>query len=211
MRRAELGNRKRLISDDAKMYARNQRGPKESLKQTSWEAERISWLIVLARGGVGVQILPPEWGVNGEGLAIAVEGLEATLRGMLGREAQLPRVLFTDRGTGMYAPSGHVVHAYSDAVSKAGFRLYWGADARRQSPDMGDLLLHETAVSWFCSKMRREKPVVVPWAETRAQWTARAAKCLREINAKYNVAGLGRDFPSRLQQCKDNGGERLRK
>ena len=76
---------------------------------------------------------------------------------------------------------------------------------------MGDLPLHETAVSWFRSKMRREKPVVVPWAETRAQWTARAAKCLREINAKYNVAGLGRDFPSRLQQCKDNGGERLRK
>ena len=100
---------------------------------------------------MGVQILPPERGVNGEGLAIAVEGLEATLRGMLGRDAQLPRVLFTDRGTTMYAPSGHVVHAYSDAVSKAGFRLYWGADARRQSPDMGDLLLHETAVSWFRS------------------------------------------------------------
>ena len=160
---------------------------------------------------MGVRILPPEWGVNGENLAIFVEGLEATLRGMLGRDAQLPRVLFTDRGAGMYAPSGHVVHAYSDAVSKAGFRLSWAADARRQSPDMGDLLLHETVVSLFRSKMRREKPVVVPWAETRAQWTARAAKCLREINAKYNAPGLGREFPSRLQQCKEKGGERLRK
>ena len=27
----------------------------------------------------------------------------------------------------------------------------------------------------------------------------RRAKCLREINSNYDVAGLGREFPSRLQ------------
>ena len=50
MSRAELGNKKRYISDDARLYSRNLRGPKESLKQASFEAERISWVMVLARG-----------------------------------------------------------------------------------------------------------------------------------------------------------------
>ena len=43
---------------------------------------------------------------------------------------------------------------------EAGFKLYWGADARKQSPDMGDVLLHETAVSWFRKRMSAERPEV---------------------------------------------------
>ena len=74
MRRAELGNKKRYISDDARLYSRNLRGPKESLKQASFEAERISWVMVLARGVMAVHMLPEGWGVNGEGMA-AVAGV----------------------------------------------------------------------------------------------------------------------------------------
>ena len=76
---------------------------------------------------------------------------------------------------------------------------------------MGDLLLHETVVAWFRGKMRRTKPQVLPWEETRAQWAARAASCVRAINAEYNVAGLCAEFPDRLQACMDQGGERLAK
>ena len=130
---------------------------------------------------------------------------------MLGQDAALPRVTFTDRGTGMYVPTGRIVHAFRDALNAAGFRAYWGEDARAQAPDMGDLLLHETAVSWFQSTMRRGKPVVHPWEEPRAQWAARAARCVRRINQEYDVAGRCREFPSRLQQCKDKQGERLKK
>jgi hypothetical protein len=211
MRRAELGSKQRLISDDAKMYSRNLRQPKECLKQNSFEAERISWLVVLARGVAHVEMLPEDWTVDGEGLASAVAEVPRMLRRMLGDDAPLPRTLFTDRGTGLYAPGGQVVRKYAAAVATASLRLYWGADAKQQSPDMGDLLLHETVVAWFRSRMRRERPVVRPWEETRAQWATRAARCMRAVNAECDVAGLCREFPARLQACLEQGGDRLRK
>ena len=52
MRQADLGNKRRYISDDARGYSRNLRGPKEALKQASHEAMRINWIVVLARGRV---------------------------------------------------------------------------------------------------------------------------------------------------------------
>jgi hypothetical protein len=211
MRMAEFKNSKRLISDDARMYNRNLRGPKESLKQACFEAERISWLMVLARGVVAVLMLPPGWRVTGEGMAAAVKQLPDTLRRMLGTDTPLPRMLFTDRGTGVYTPNGHIVSAFSDAVTRAGFRTYWGESAKKQAPDMGDLLLHETAVAWFRGRMKREKPQVYPWLETRLQWAARAARCVRHINDNYDGAGLCRGFPERLQACFDTDGERIAK
>ena len=48
-------------------------------------------------------------------------------------------------------------------------KTFWGPDASMQSPDMPDLLLHETAVVIFRKRMRVEKPCVVPWKETEAQ------------------------------------------
>ena len=116
----------------------------------------------------------------------------------------LTYTLFTDRGTGMYSPMGMVVHAYADAVASAGFRLYWGANAAEQAPDMGDLLLHETAVAWFRGKMRRTKPTVVPWEETRAQWAARASRCVKAINSEYNAKGLSAECLGRLRKCMEN-------
>ena len=211
MRMAESKNSKRLISDDARMYNRNLRGPKESLKQASFEAERISWLMVVARGVVAVHMLPPDWRVNGEGMAAAVKELPNILRRMLGPDTPLPRTLFTNRGTGMYTPKGHIVSAFSSAVAEAGFRTYWGANAEKQAPDMGDLLLHETAVAWFRGRMKREKPEVYPWLETRSQWAARAARCIRHINDNFDAEGLCRGFPKRLQACLDGDGERLAK
>ena len=76
---------------------------------------------------------------------------------------------------------------------------------------MTDMLLHETAVSWFRNVMRREKPEVLPWLETLDQWTQRARKAVAFVNNNYDVAGLCREFPDRLQRVKDGGGERLSK
>ena len=130
---------------------------------------------------------------------------------MLGLTAPLPRNVFTDRGTGMYTPQGKVVREYAAAIDRAGFSLYWGDDAQRQSPDMGDLLLHETAVAWFRKRMRAERPEVVPWEETPVQWTKRARKVVASINQEYDVAGLCREFPQRLRDVVNSEGERLRK
>ena len=178
MRRAQTNNQKRLISDDARMYNRNPGGRQETLKQATYEVEKVNWLMVLARGKVSVHALPEDWAVNGEGMAVAVNALPQILRRSLGKDAQLPRVLFTDRGTGMHAPSGRIVKAFNNAIKASGFRTFWGEGAAKQSPDMGDLLLHETAGSWFRSQMRREKPIKLPWEETREEWIARANVCV---------------------------------
>ena len=55
----------------------------------------------------------------------------------------------------------------------------------------------------------RTKPTVVPWEETRAQWAARASRGVKAINSEFNAKGLFAEFPGRLRQCMENGGERL--
>ena len=100
----------------------------------------------------------------------------------------------------MYAPAGQIVGAYDKALRSAGFRSFWGADARAQAADMGELLPHETAVSWFRDILRKEKPVRLPWEETKGEWAARTAAVLDRVNQPdYNVAGLRRCFPKRLR------------
>ena len=209
MRQACKG-RKRYISDDAKLYSPNLPGPPTALKQKQWEGRKINWFVVLARGVVHVEVMPEDWPLDGSGLALFVQRLPAVLRKMLGPTAPLPRTVFTDRGTGMYIPAGKIVARYEAAVKKAGFKVYWGPDAAQQSPDMGDLLLHETVVAWFRQRMKVEKPAVVPWEETQAQWTQRARRVVRYINENYDVAALCREFPHRLQKVVDSEGERLR-
>ena len=112
---------------------------------------------------------------------------------------------------GMYAHSGKVVREYNSATTAAGVRLYWSEHAAKQAPDMGNLLLHETAVAWFRNRMRRAKPVVHPWEESRSQWAERAASCVRAVNAENDVSGLCREFPMRLSASLEQGGERLSK
>lgn len=205
-----LKGNKRFISDNAKLYSPNMPGPDTALKQRQWGGTKINWFMVLSRGVVHVEVMPADWRLDGAGLAAFVGRLEAILKRMLGA-APLPRHIFTDRGTGMYIPKGIVVRAYCEAVHTAGFKLHWGEDATRQSPDMPDLLLHETAVAWFRKGMKQEKPEVLPWLETQALWTQRARKVVAHINSRYDVAGLCREFPQRLQKVVDGQGERLRK
>ena len=76
---------------------------------------------------------------------------------------------------------------------------------------MGDMLLHETAVSWLRYALRRTKPDVLPWRETQEQWARRARKAITHINKEYNVSGLCREFPMRLADVVKGQGERLQK
>ena len=209
--RQVLKGKKRYISDDAKLYSPNLQGPPTAVKQKSWEGTKVNWFMVLTRGVAHVEVMPANWALNGAGVASFVDRLPHILRKMLGPEARLPRHLFTDRGTGMYTPAGKVVNEYADAVTRNGLHLYWGRDATRQSPDMGDMLLHETAVAWFRYALRKKKPDVLPWRETQEQWARRARKAIAQINKEYDVSGLCREFPMRLADVVKGKGERLRK
>ena len=111
----------------------------------------------------------------------------------------------------MYSPGGSVVREHEAAVAKAGFRLYWGPSAKKQAPDLGDALLHETAVSLLRAKMRVAKPDGFPWEETQDQWAARARKVVRDVNDSCDAHGLCLEFPSRLQSFVGSEGDKLRK
>ena len=137
-------------------------------------------------------------------MAHVVASLPGILRRMLGPRSTLPRTLWTNRGTGMYSPLGMVVHAYAGAAASAGFRLDWGDNAEEQAPDMCDLLLHDVAVALPREKMRRTKPTGLPWEDARAQWAARASRCVKAIQTEYNAKGLCAEFPGRLRKFMEN-------
>ncbi len=207
MRQAFKGD-KGWLSDGAKHSNNNRRGPKTALSQTTWDGMNVNWVVALAKGVINVDILPLDWDLDGECIATVVRRLGARMQEMLGAHARLPRVLMTDRGTGMYAPSGHVVAAYDRAVADCHFRLLWGPDAKQQSPEMPGLLLHEAAVSWIRNALRRSKPEVVPWMETPEQWSRRMMKAVGAANQK-DVEGLCRSFPGRVDECILADGARL--
>ena len=58
--------------------------------------------------------------------------------------------------------------------------------------------------------LRKEKPAVEPWKEFVEQWQQRAEKCIRHMNAEYDLQGFCRGFPGRLRKLEDANGERLR-
>ena len=120
------------------------------------------------------------------------------------------RGFFTDRGTGMYSPGGQIVGKYEEALRLGGWRSFFGADASKQAPDMGDMLLHETAVSWVRWRLRSIKPRSLPWEESDLQWKRRMQLAVEHANSKYRGSDLCHSFPARLQKCVDADGGRLR-
>ena len=196
-----LKGAKGYMSDNARMQSENLSGPETALKQRTFVGRKINWVIVLTRGVVLVKILPSDWQLRGEGMAYVVDCIGDWLRAALGEGQRMPRLIFTDRGTGMYSPAGRIVREYDHALRRGGWRPFFGPDAKLQAPDMGDLLPHETAVSWVRNRLRRMKPHQMPWEETEAQWASRVEAAVAYVNSHYNVDALCRSFPDRLRAC----------
>ena len=83
-----------------------------------------------------------------------------------------------------------------------------GDDASAQPGLLGDMMLHETAVSWIRERMGQATPARA-WEETRDQLKSRIQKIVRHINVQYDVDSLCRELPDRLQQLKDVEGDKL--
>ena len=76
---------------------------------------------------------------------------------------------------------------------------------------MGDVLLHETSVSWLRRAEEGRRPKV-PWQETRQEFASRFQRCVSDINREYDVRGLCMEWPQRLEDLvKTTQGDRLRK
>ena len=133
MRQAAAGS-KAWASDDARRYSPNLRGPEQALKQKTWDGTKVNWFMVLAKGRVHVELMPQDWALDSAGLAEFVRRLPGILRRLLGLSARLPKVVFTDRGTGMYSPQGFIAGAYEQALADAGFKAYLGCRCAHAIP-----------------------------------------------------------------------------
>ena len=203
---ARYGKGKRWISDDARRYSRNLMPSEFAKKQKSNGDTKVWWMIVVSRDKVKLHFLGEAWEQTGHCFALFLKDLPGILDKMFGKSAVKPRVLFTDRGPGMYqgAP-GTIIQAYKDAVHKNGFRTFVGDDASWQPGDLSDLFMHETVAAWAAHYFKNH-PLKAKSLET-------VKKRLSECEAYCNtceVSDLTHSLPRRIAELRKNKGDRLK-
>ena len=120
-------------------------------------------------------------------------------------------MIFSDRGAGFYNPGdGTVTCEYKSALESRGLRAFHGDDASIQPGSLGDLMLHETAVAWIRIQEGLTSPRR-PWTESRAAFARRMKRMVATINATYDVDGLCRELPMRINDLIAKEGGKLRK
>ena len=199
-RQARKG-KKGWISKDARHWSRNLKGKKESLKQASWDTEKVWWVPVLTRGVLHIEVMPESFpGETPKGAQLAVERIPAILKQRFPNQAR-PKVTFTDRGKSFF-------HPHTGAVACA---LSGGGDNASQQPGtLQDVLLHETAVAWMRHILTQTTPANAH-KETHAQYATRLKEACRMVNANHDAGGLCREFLGRVQDVKNREGDRLSK
>ena len=203
---------KRYLSNDARAYSRNLRAPKQCTTQCSWKDRRVWWVLVMSRGRIAVEVMPEGWKDDAAGMAMFAQRLPGVLKRMMGRGTATPKVLYSDRGPGMFVPrTGQATGAYAEGVQKAGLRLYTGTDASRQPADLADVLLHETAIACFKRNLAAASPAGDPWKETHQQFQARVASVVKEANKRCNFRLLCCEYLTRLETLVQQKGDRLKK
>ena len=144
-----------------------------------------------------------------EGAAMLVAKVRAAVN-IRFQSSTPPTILFTDRGQGFYrSRGGQITPEYKAAVREHGFKTYYGDSAYVQPGALQEVMLHETAVAW----VRRRETVTQtrePWRETVAEFGDRLRGICQHINEKYDVEGLCRKLPGRLQKIVDAGGDRIK-
>ena len=198
------------ISEGSQQYSRNLKGKQETLKQKSWDTERVWWAPVLCRGKLHIEVLPRGFpGENPAGAGILARQLPKILKARF-PGASLPRVVLTDRGRGFFNPgTGHITSEFKSALDVGGLRPFAGANASEQPGNLSEVFPHETAVAWIRHLMTRNIPKN-PWTETYDSYAKRLRKTCKHINREYEVDSLCRSFPDRIDELIFKGGDKLR-
>ena len=120
-----------------------------------------------------------------------------------------PKVLFTDRGNGFFN-SGHgkITEGYRAALRRHGLRAFMGVDASVQPGELQEVMLHETAMAWMRVGLARTTPKKC-WEESVDDYCSRLKRVCAHINSNHDVEGLCRQLPKRVQELRDQGGDRI--
>ena len=198
------------ISDDAKGRSTNLQGRKEPLKQSSFGTLKLYWAPLLARGKLHVIPLPRDFpGDTAGGAAILATKLVPALKKRF-PGSPLPKNVFTDRGLGFFHPNGAITAEWQAGLTAAGLRAYQGDDAGAQPGQVGDVLLHETAVSWLRAGLTATTPAS-PETETEEEYYARLQEVCADANKRHDVEGLCKVFRARLAKVVEKEGDAIGK
>ena len=203
--RTAQNKKKRLMSPGSTERSANLGGSVTADKQCGFGSTRVYFGVVLTRGVVGVAVFADVEqfpGETPEGARILVERLPAVLDKMLGRSAKKPHTIFTDRGPGFYHRRwGTITGDYESACREHGFKPWGGTNSKKgpraQPPDLADVLLHETAVSWLRRQEEQNRPAR-PWLESPHELEERLQQATDWVNKEFGVRGLCMGLPDRL-------------
>ena len=127
-----------------------------------------------------------------------------------GGSAPAPSVMWTDRGRRFFHGNGSSTCEFKEALEENDFQAFWKDDASIQPGQLQEVHLHETAVSWIRYQLTLSTPTIA-WKETREQYTSRLKACCAEINKAYDMDGLCRALPRRIEALIDSEGDRINK
>ena len=101
-------------------------------------------------------------------------------------------------------------------MSRHGFKPWAGTNCKTgphaQPPDIADWLPHETAISWLRAGLIKSMATVpVAWEETPQEFERRLHGVVKSINSHFDVHGLCREVPERLDDLILREGDRLAK
>lgn len=204
-------SKKGWLSKSKKNKKYNLRGDDKALKLNSWGTTKRYWAPILVRGRLHIIFLGANFpGETTEGVTALIPQVRAALN-IRCRGEDAPNMLFVDRGRGFFDPkTGRITAEYKAALRANNLRTFWGDDASMQPGKCGDMMLHETAVSWIRFQERRSLPKK-PWEETEEQFEARLRRIAQKINKEYNVEGLCRELPMRIEKLVSAEGEKIGK
>ena len=145
---ARKSNRK-WMSPGSQEFSANLKGDKIHLKQNSSDTYRIWWMPVLMKGRLHIEVFNAEFpGETVPGAQIAAEKLRPILNLRFKWWQSKPKFVFTDKGKAFYHSNSKITEGWKDGLKSSGLKPFMGDDNPAQCAMFGDVLLHETAVSW---------------------------------------------------------------
>ena len=114
-----------------------------------------------------------------------------------------------DRGKGFVRTgNGTITPEFRDALREHNFKAFMGDNAARQPGTLQEVMLHETVVAWARNLMTKSTPAK-PWEESPELFGRRLKEAFAFMNDNYNVEGLSRELPDRVQTLVEADGDRL--
>ena len=196
-------------SKKTKRKSMNLRGDKAAIKQKSHGTRKVWWAPILTRGKLHIEILGETFpGETAAGAAVLVSHVRKAVNVRF-RNANKPKILFTDRGQGFYEKNhAKITPAYKAALRENSFKAFYGDCAKELPGRLQEVYLHETSVSWIRYQEEQTRPKE-PWLETVPRFSKRMRDICLDINKRLNVEGLCRALPKRLKRLVDAEGDRI--